>query len=282
MEPGYLHLNWNHIPGMYCRKSYLRSLVIKQEEWDHLSDPAHLANYREPTQEPGDFHQTFTLVLFRSKYSNCDEVSHREESVLSVAMIRKPACLAGIPFTSAAEEFSDPTKKESILLLVQLHCHSQLFLDIYFDWYGSHFTMMHVSSVQYNVGHPQKYVGALLHNAYEAWGKTKSQRLNFLQSLLTTTYTSSLLISVRSCTRIGPQGSGKELYRLNTSSFYQRRLCRSALTPGNHTFRRISHWALQMLVTGWHGPERCPGFWIPKNILSWSTQALTLLAQCSG
>ena len=23
MEPGYLHLNWNHIPGMYLRKYYL-------------------------------------------------------------------------------------------------------------------------------------------------------------------------------------------------------------------------------------------------------------------
>ena len=22
MEPGYLNLNWNHIPGMYCQKQY--------------------------------------------------------------------------------------------------------------------------------------------------------------------------------------------------------------------------------------------------------------------
>ena len=36
--------------------------------------------------------------------------------------------------------------------------------------------MMHVSGKQYNVGHPQKYVGALLHNTYEARGKTKSPK----------------------------------------------------------------------------------------------------------
>ena len=42
MEPGYLHLNWNHIPGMYCRKHYLRTMVIEREEWDRLSDPTYL------------------------------------------------------------------------------------------------------------------------------------------------------------------------------------------------------------------------------------------------
>ena len=36
--------------------------------------------------------------------------------------------------------------------------------------------MMHVSGEQYNVGHPQKYVGALFNNAYEAGGKTKSPK----------------------------------------------------------------------------------------------------------
>ena len=111
MELGYFHLNWNHIPGMYCHKSYLHSLVIEQEEWDCLSDPTHLAHYWEPTQEPGDFHRTFVLVLCQSKYSDCDKVSRREESIMSVAVIRKPARLVRIPFTSAAEEFSDPAQK---------------------------------------------------------------------------------------------------------------------------------------------------------------------------
>ena len=51
MEPGYLYINWNHILGMYCQKNYLHSLVIKQDEWDCLSDPTYLAHYWEPTQE---------------------------------------------------------------------------------------------------------------------------------------------------------------------------------------------------------------------------------------
>ena len=66
MKPRYLHLNWNHIPGMYSRNHYILTLVIEQEEWAHLSDPALLARYWEPTQEPDDFHRTFVLVLCRT------------------------------------------------------------------------------------------------------------------------------------------------------------------------------------------------------------------------
>ena len=73
MEPGYLFVNWNHIPGMYCRKNYLRFLVIKLAEWECLSDPAYLAHYWEPTQEPGDFHWTFTLAICWSHYSDCKD-----------------------------------------------------------------------------------------------------------------------------------------------------------------------------------------------------------------
>ena len=49
MEPRYLHLNWNHIPGMYSQKNYIRTLVIDQEEWARLSDPTLLARYWAPT-----------------------------------------------------------------------------------------------------------------------------------------------------------------------------------------------------------------------------------------
>ena len=45
MESGYFYIDWNSIPGLYNRKSYLRTLVIEKEEWDHLSDPAQLKDY---------------------------------------------------------------------------------------------------------------------------------------------------------------------------------------------------------------------------------------------
>ena len=75
MEPRYLHLNWNHIPGMYLRKYYLRTLIIEKEEWAHLSDPASLTCYWEPAQGSGDFHQTFALALCRTAFHDCKDTS---------------------------------------------------------------------------------------------------------------------------------------------------------------------------------------------------------------
>ena len=166
MEPGYLHLNWNHIPGMYLHKYYLWTLVIEKEEWGHLSDAAFLARYWEPTQGPGDFHLTFTLAW--TAFHDCEDPNQRKEYIVSVTVVWKLARYVGLPFSTAADEFWEDIKATPTLLLVQLHWHSELFPEVYFDWYHQHFTLMHDSGVPFNVGHPQKFMGALLHNAFQA------------------------------------------------------------------------------------------------------------------
>ena len=87
---------------------------------------------------------------------------------MSVAVVRKLARYVGLPFSTAADEFRDDVEATPILLLVRLHRHSKMFPDIYFDQYKQHFTLVHDSGVPYNVGHPQKFVGTLLHNRFQA------------------------------------------------------------------------------------------------------------------
>ena len=72
-NPGYLHVDWNSIPGLYNQKSYLRMLVIAKDEWDHLSDPAQLKHYLEPTEDPDDFHRTLGLALCWTPFHDCLE-----------------------------------------------------------------------------------------------------------------------------------------------------------------------------------------------------------------
>ena len=87
MEPGYLHLNWDHIPGMYLRKYYLRTLLIEKEEWAHLSDPASLKRYLEPTQVSHDFHRTFALILCQTAFHDCEDASRRKEYIVSIGVV---------------------------------------------------------------------------------------------------------------------------------------------------------------------------------------------------
>ena len=71
MESGYLHVEWNSIPRLYNRKSYLRTLVIEKGEWDHLSNPTQLEHYWEPTQDSDDFHRTLGLALCWTPFHDC-------------------------------------------------------------------------------------------------------------------------------------------------------------------------------------------------------------------
>ena len=45
------------------------------------------------------------------------------------------------------------------------------FRDLYFDRYHQHFMVMHNSGMPFNVGHPQRFVGAQLHNAFPVGDK---------------------------------------------------------------------------------------------------------------
>ena len=156
---------------MYLRKYYLRTLVIEKEEWAHLSDPTSLTWYWKPTQVSNDFHQTFALVLCQTAFHDCEDASRRKEYIVSVGVVQKLARHTAIPFASAADEFRDNSEDSPTLILVRLHRHSQLFPDLYFDWYHQHFTVMHDSGMPFNISHPQRFVGALLHNAFPARDK---------------------------------------------------------------------------------------------------------------
>ena len=84
---------------------------------------------------------------------------------MSVAVVRKLARHLGLPFRTTAEELWDNAEMTPTLLLVHLHQKSLLFPDIYYDQCRTHFTLMHDTGKGYNVGDPQKFLGALLHNA---------------------------------------------------------------------------------------------------------------------
>ena len=197
MESGYFYVDWNSIPGLYNWKSYLRTLVIEKKEWDHLSDPAQLQHYWEPTQDPNDFHRTLGLALCWTPFHDCSEPVRKKEYVVSVAVVWKPARHFGLPFAAAAEELQDDTEMTPTLVLVRLHRKSLLFPDIYYDRCGAHFTLMHDTGKGYNVGDPQKFLRALLQSAVTS-GKDPSPKAKLPPAYLDLPATSPL---IDSCTR---------------------------------------------------------------------------------
>ena len=91
-------------------------------------------------------------------------------------------------------ELREDAKRTPMLLLVCLHQKSLLFPDIYYDWCGTHFTLMHDTGKGYNVGDPQKSLGALLQNAVTS-RKDPSPKAKLLPAYLDLPATSSLIDS---------------------------------------------------------------------------------------
>ena len=83
------------------------------------------------------------------------------------------------------------------LVLVRLHRKSLLLPDIYYDRCGTHFTLMHDMGKGYNVGDPQKFLGALLQSAVTS-GKDPSPKAKLPPAYLDLPTTSPL---IDSCTR---------------------------------------------------------------------------------
>ena len=116
---------------------------------------------------------------------------------MSVAIVRKPARHFGLPFAAAVEELREDVEMTPTLVLVRLHQKSLLFPDIYYDRCGTHFTLMHDTGKGYNVGDPQKFLGALLQSAVTS-GKDPSPKAKLPLAYLDLPVTSSL---IDSCTR---------------------------------------------------------------------------------
>ena len=111
--------------------------------------------------------------------------------------MQKPARHPRLPFAAAAEELWDDAEMTPTLIIVHLHRKSLIFPDIYYDRCGTHFTLMHDTMKGYSVGHPQKFLGALLQNAVTS-GKDPSPKAKLPPAYLDLPATSPL---IDSCTR---------------------------------------------------------------------------------
>ena len=175
MEPGYLSLNWNHIPGLFHRKDYIRTLVIPAADLERLCDPANLETYWEPDDDPDNFHTTLALAFVKDKLHDCTDESRRQEMVVLVAVVRKPAHRRAMAFEQAAAELRNDTERTSTLLLVRLHRHSDMFPDVYYKDRGTHFALVYDTGEDFNYGSTLRFTGAVLLSAYNP-GKQHSPR----------------------------------------------------------------------------------------------------------
>ena len=178
MEPGYLSLNWNHIPGLLQRKEYLRTLAIPTSDLERILDPNSVETYWEPTQEAEDFHTGLALIFCRDQFDDATDDARKGETIVMVTIVRKLSRFPALSMENASVELLNNPDQTPVLLVVRLHRKSLLFPDVYYHQCRKHFALIHDTGCmdeELNVGFPRRYIGGELHSSYEP-GKDHSPR----------------------------------------------------------------------------------------------------------
>ena len=88
--------------------------------------------------------------------------SCRPRSDISSALARVPDCVQLLPFEQLREAFHNYTAAATTIGLVRLHRGNVLFLDIYFQFFGEHFTIMGLWDPTIQFGMADEFVGGYL------------------------------------------------------------------------------------------------------------------------
>ena len=141
--------------------------MIPPADLERLCDPTNLKKYWEPDDIPEHFHTTLALAFVRDKFHDCLNVSRQQEMVVSVAVVRKPAQKSAMTFDQAVIELRNQSERASTLLLVRLHCDSDMFPDVYYHDRGRHFALVYSTGEDFNCGSTLRFTGAELLGAYD-------------------------------------------------------------------------------------------------------------------
>ena len=79
-----------------------------------------------------------------------------------MTIARVPDCIELLPFDHLREAFNSYNEAATAIRLVRLHRSNMVFLDVYFEFYGEHFTIMGLSDPKIRFGTADEFVGSYL------------------------------------------------------------------------------------------------------------------------
>ena len=200
---------------------------------------------------------------------------------MSVAIVRKLARFTGIPFSIAADEFRDLAKNSPTLLIIQLHRQSRLFPDIYYNWYGQHFTLIH-DLENITMSGTLKSMWERCSTTHMRPGTKLPPGQSYLRPSQTVPCMDSQWTPACGSTKTGQQTSMKNPHQPNISSGSLGSSCHSVWILENHISHLSSLWVLQRLVPGRPETGSHLGYLTLLNTQSQLAWAQSLQAQVPG
>ena len=161
LEEGYLSVNWDQIPGLYAWTDQLLMVSITDAQWEKWGWPGGWTAW-EPDTRAGDFIPNMAVVVCKGVFHDAPDPQLQSKVGHFMTFARVPECMELLPFDQLCEAFNSYNEVATAVGLVQLHCSNMVFPDVYFQFYGEHFTIMGLSDPGIRFGTADEFVGGYL------------------------------------------------------------------------------------------------------------------------
>ena len=116
----------------------------------------------EPDTQPKHFRPNLAMVLCKGVFDDATDPGLMGKVCHYMTIAQVPDCIELLPFNQVREAFNWYDEATTGVGLVRLHQSNEIFPDIYFQYYGEHFTIMGLSDPEIRFGMANEFVGGYL------------------------------------------------------------------------------------------------------------------------
>ena len=171
LEEGCLSVNWDRIPRLYSWTDQMLTVSIRDAQWDKWGWPKGWTTW-EPDTQAEHFRPNLAVVLCKGVFDDTTDPGLMGKVCHYMTIAWVPDCVELLPFNQVREAFNRYNEAATGVGLVQLHQSNEVFPDVYFQYYGEHFTIMGLSDLEIRFGTADEFVGGyLVHQHMAASGR---------------------------------------------------------------------------------------------------------------
>ena len=116
----------------------------------------------EPDTRPEHFHPNLAVVLCKGVFDDTTDPELMGKVCHYMTIARVPDYVKLLPFNQVWEAFNRYNEATTGVGLVRLHQSNEVFPDLYFQYYGEHFTILGLSDPEIQFGTADEFVGGYL------------------------------------------------------------------------------------------------------------------------
>ena len=161
LEEGCLLANWDRIPRLYSWTDQMLTVSITDAQWDKWGRPRGWTMW-EPDTWPENFRPNLAVVLCKGVFDDTTDPGLMGKVCHYMTIARVLDCIELLPFNQVQEAFNRYNEATTGVGLVRLHQSNEVFPDVYFQYYGEHFTIMGLSDPEIWLGTAKEFVGGYL------------------------------------------------------------------------------------------------------------------------